>query len=109
MGEQRTISRRKQQFGGLFIFAVSLAGIIGTWYVAYSKGFFYPYPSTVFPAFCAIGLGLIIFPDYKAERIARGEDISELSGLQLLTARWWAILVIGLLAGFGNFILLKFF
>ncbi len=61
------------------------------------------------PPFLFIGIGLMLFPDYRAERTARGEDISELNGLRLLTARWWAILVIGLLAGFGNFILLEMF
>lgn len=109
MNEQKTISRRKQQLGGLFISILSLAGIVGTWYMALFKGYFYAMPSAAFPAFLFIGLGSILFPDYRAERTARGEDISELSGLELLTARWWAILIIGLLAGFGNFILLKFF
>ena len=88
---------------------VSLAGVVGIWYMAFSKGYFYPYAAMVFPAFAFVGLGLIVFPNYKDERIARGEDISELSGTQLLTMRWWAILVIGLLAGFSNLLLLKFF
>jgi len=109
MNELRRISRRTQQVGGLFIFFVSLAGVIGIWYMAYSKEYFYPYAAMIFPAFAIVGLGLIVFPDYKAERIARGENISELQGTQLITARWWAIVVVGLVAGFGNFLLLKFF
>lgn len=88
--------------------ALSLIGIVGTWYLALSKGYFYAMPSAACPAFLFVGLGLIVFPDYKTERVARGEDISELSGTQLLTARWWAILIVGLAAGFGNFLLLKF-
>lgn len=62
----------------------------------------------IFPAFFFIGLGLIPFPDYKTERASRGEDISELSGLKLLTPRWWTVLVVGLLAGLANFVLLYF-
>ena len=62
----------------------------------------------IFPPFLFVGLGLILFPDYKTERIARGEDISRMEGISLLTARWWIILIIGLIAGFGNFALLYF-
>jgi hypothetical protein len=64
--------------------------------------------SMLMPAFTVLGLGLVIFPGYKEERIARGEDISGLSGIQLLTLRWWAILVLCLFAGISNFALLKF-
>ena len=109
MSVERNFTRRQQQFGGLFIFILSLAFIIATWYMAFFKGYFYLKASLIFPPFLFLGLGLILFPDYRAERTVRGEDISELSGLHLLTARWWAILVVGLLAGFGNFILLRFF
>jgi len=50
-----------------------------------------------------------MFPDYKTERISRGEDISRLEGLQLLTFRCWAILIISLVFSFVNYIFLKFF
>lgn len=108
LDEQRKFTRRQQQFGGLFIFILSLVFTIWTWYTAFVQGYFYPKASMIFPAFLFLGLGLMMFPDYRAERTARGEDISELSGLKLLTARWWAILIIGLLAGFANFALLYF-
>jgi hypothetical protein len=35
------------------------------------------------PAFFIMGLGLILFPGYREERIARGEDISRLEGYGL--------------------------
>jgi hypothetical protein len=54
------------------------------------------------------GLALVLFPGYKEERLARGEDISALSGTQLLTPRWWVVLVIALLAGLANYGLLAF-
>jgi len=48
------------------------------------------------PAFFIIGLGLILFPGYREERMTRGEDISKLRGYALITPRWWAILMLGL-------------
>jgi hypothetical protein len=77
-----------------------------SWYTALQHGYFYDKASVVFPAFCILGLGLILFPGYKEERLARGENLSGLSGAQLLTPRWWVILVVALAAGFGNYLLL---
>ncbi len=109
MSEQRTISRCKQQFGGLLLFCLGLAGIVGTWYVAIFNGYFYFTASVIFPVICFVGLGAIMFRDARIERTSRGENVSELSSLQMLTARWRVVFVLGLLAGFGNFILLRFF
>ncbi len=102
------VSRRGQQIFGLIMFGASLAATIWVWWTAFSQGYFYMYPSMIFPAFAVVGVGLILFPDYKAERRARGEDISEMEGIKLLTVRWWAILVIALVCSFANFIFLKF-
>jgi hypothetical protein len=38
-------------------------------------------------------------------RIARGEDISRMQTWELITPRWWAILIIAFLAGGVNYIL----
>jgi ABC-type Fe3+-siderophore transport system permease subunit len=101
------ISRKKQQFGGLFI-ALVAAGFTGwNWYTALNNGYFYRKASLIFPAFLIIGLALIIFPGYKEERIARGEDISKLQGIKLITPRWWAMLVAALAAGGLNYLLLS--
>ena len=52
------------------------------------------------PTFVVIGTALIMFPSYKNERIARGEDISALSGLSLLTRRWKIVLSVAIVAEF---------
>jgi hypothetical protein len=39
---------------------------------------------------------MALFPGYREERLRRGEDISQLAGVALLTSRWHA-----LLAGMG--------
>jgi hypothetical protein len=59
------------------------------------------------PAFTVIGLGLLLFPGYKTERIQRGEDISQLSGAALMTPRWWGILAMAMGSGFMNLAVLK--
>src|SRR5262245_4504688 len=95
--------RRKQQLGGLFIALIGCGFTAWSWRTALIEGYYYSNASLVFPAFCVVGLGLILFPGYKEERLARGEDISQMSGHELITARWWAILVVALAAGIGNY------
>ncbi len=104
---QNLPSRKAQQIGGLFILLVSSGFIAWTWWTALVNGYYYPKAAIIFPPFFFIGLGLVLFPDYRTERITRGEDVSQLSGLSLLTARWWMILIGGLLLGFGNFALIR--
>lgn len=103
------LTQRGQRIGGLIIALIGISATVWTWYTAFFDGYFYVFASMVFPAFLIVGLGLILFPDYKTERITRGEDISGMEGLQLLTARWWAILVVALVLSFANFLFLKFF
>ena len=55
------------------------------------------------PAFAVLGLGLILFKGYRQERLERGEDISQLEGLALLTPRWKAVLGAALVAGLAHF------
>ncbi len=38
--------------------------------------------------FCILGIGMMLFTDYKSERIACGEDVSQLSGYSLMTPIW---------------------
>lgn len=59
------------------------------------------------PAFCVIGLGLVLFKGYRQERLERGEDISQLQGMALLTPRWKAVLAVALAAMAVNYALLN--
>ncbi len=108
MAEKPAISRKTQQIGGAIIALPSLIGTLWTWYTAFFQDYFYQYASMIFPPFFLVGLALIFFPDYKTERISRGEDISDMEGMSLITPRWWAVLIFSLLAGFGNYIFLYF-
>ena len=101
------ILRWKQRLAGFLIAAMGGGGIVWIWHTALSEGYFYFKASVLMPAFLILGLALVAIPGYKEERIGRGEDISGLSGLELLTPRWWAVLAVALAAGFGNFLLLK--
>ena len=95
-------SRNAQRIFGFIAFLVSLSFIFWTYYTGYEKGYFYPKATLIFSVFGFIGLGILIFPDYRTERIVRGEDISNLGGLKLLTLRWWLILIAGFIVGFLN-------
>ncbi len=101
------IPRRKQQLGGCLIALIGGSGTFWIWHLARSEGYFYPKASMLMPVFCVLGLAMMAIPGYKEERLNRGEDISNLSGTQLLTPRWWAVLVVALAAGLINFLLLK--
>ena len=108
MAEVPNIKRSYQQIAGAVIALVSLGGIGLVWYTAFTKGYVLVYASMIFPAFFFVGLGTIFFKNYKTERVERGEDISEMEGWKLITARWRAILILGVLAGAANFALLYF-
>ena len=101
------VPRWKQRLGGALIAAIGGGGTAWIWHVAKIEGEVYLKASVLLPAFLVLGLALVAIPGYKEERLARGEDISELSGAQLLTRRWWAVLVIALAAGVGNLLLLR--
>jgi hypothetical protein len=67
-----------QRLAGLMIALVSAGFIAYTWHTALSEGEFSVKGSLSFPAILVLGLGLFLFPNYKDERLARGEDISGL-------------------------------
>lgn len=101
------VPRWKQRLGGVLIAAVGGVGTLWIWHVAKSEGYVYLKAGMALPAFLVLGLAMIAIPGYKEERLARGEDISRLSGTQLLTPRWWFVLVVALAAGLGNLLLLR--
>lgn len=99
--------RRKQRIAGVGMAVLSAGFIVWTWHTALHEGYYYRNAALIFPAFFALGAGMVLFPDYRTERLARGEEISHLSGSQLLTPRWWGIVAVGLLAGVANWFLLS--
>ncbi len=100
-------SRAKQRFGGILIALLGGGGTFWTWQTALSEGHFSLKASLIFPAFLVLGLGLTLFPGYREERLARGEDLTGMEGMKLLTPRWWVILAVALLAGAANYLLLS--
>src|SRR5260370_32048163 len=93
------IARWKQSLGGALIGIVGAIGTAWIWHDALTEGYFYFKASMLLPAFAVLGLGLVIFPGYKEERIAAGEDISALSEFRLATPRWRPSLVSCLVPG----------
>jgi hypothetical protein len=100
------VPRGRQRLGGALIALLSGGFGAWTWYTALARGYYYPKAAMIFPAFLVIGLALLAIPGYREERIARGEDVSRLQGMQLITPRWWAVLALALAAGFGDWALL---
>ncbi|MEZ0368096.1 MAG: hypothetical protein ACAI44_03305 [Candidatus Sericytochromatia bacterium] len=104
--QKNPVPRWKQRLAGVFIALIGGGGTAWGWYTALNAGYYYPKASFAFPAFCVLGLGMILIQGYTEERLARGEDISGLHGWRMLTPRWWVILVLCFVAGLSNFALL---
>lgn len=83
-------TRTKERFCGAFLCIASTLTTYLAWTVlAEGKSTFAI--GLAGPAFFVLGVALILFPGYRTERLARGEDISHLSGWDLLTPRWKAV------------------
>jgi ABC-type Fe3+-siderophore transport system permease subunit len=101
-------SRQQQRLGGVLIFLIGTGFTIWNWYNLFVHEFYYRKVGLLFPMFIIIGLGIMAFPGYREERLAKGEDIGKLRGMQLLTPRWWVILGVALLAGgFNSYLLMR--
>jgi len=95
----RTVHPTARRIGGAFIVLVSLLGMWASWSQVMEHGNFKIAFTIALPAFLAVGVGLLLFPGYREERLARGEDISKLEGYALITPRWWGVLVVGMALG----------
>lgn len=102
-------SRKSEILGGCIIFVTSLGIYIYNLYLISNQKYFYPKAMSIVAAMMIVGLGLIIFPSYRRERINRGENIEELQGLKLLTTKWWGILILSILTALCNFFYFVFF
>jgi len=96
------VPRRRQRLGGAFIALLSGALLAWSWYTALHRGYFYRNAAMLAPAFLVIGIALIAIPGYREERIARGQDISRITGSKLITPRWWAVIALALAASLVN-------
>lgn len=101
-------SRWKQQCGGLFLGLLSAAGTGYGWYLVLHEGISVRARLLrLFPITFVLGIALILFPTYREERLARGEDISNVSEWRLVTPRWWCVVVIAIAFGGLNYALLS--
>lgn len=101
--------RPGQRIGGVLMAALGLGSTSWGWYTALWKGYFYPKAALLMPVFFVLGTSLIVFPGYREERLARGEDVSALRGWDLLTPRWKIILAAALVLGGVNCAALSLF
>jgi predicted histidine transporter YuiF (NhaC family) len=101
--------RTNEIIGGIFIFTVSAGLYFYNWYLIENHDYYYPKAAFFGGLMMIVGLALILIPNYRAERKNRGENIDNLSGMQLLTPKWWAILAAALAFGIANWIYAEFF
>ncbi|HYH78784.1 MAG TPA: hypothetical protein VEX86_03285 [Longimicrobium sp.] len=99
--------RGKQRLAGALIALLSAGFVAWTWYTALTRGYYYRKAALIFPAFLVIGVALLAIPGYREERVARGEDVSRLEGMGLITPRWWAVLALAMGAASANWFLLS--
>jgi hypothetical protein len=90
--------RLLQTFGGLWIAGLGLWLCWVAWRQGSLRGEFSVRAAMLGPAFLVMGLGLARFGGYREERLARGENLEGRSGMQLLTRRWWVLLISALVA-----------
>ena len=95
-------NRFKQQLGGAVLALLGGEFTVWTWYHGPDEDPHFHKACVLFPAVFVVGIALILFPDYEAERRGSGQDTSSLRGWRLLTPRWWVVIVVGLALGFAN-------
>jgi hypothetical protein len=101
------MDRKRRQLTAAILIAVSIGMTAYIWHTALTEGSFMMKGSIFFPLGAVVGVGYIFLPPPQEERKARGEDIAQLSNWQIITPRWWAILIVGLLAGCANYYMLS--
>jgi hypothetical protein len=93
------ISRFKQSIGGVTLFFLGLGLTIMNWSFWFNDGSFYPKAALAGPAFAILGLALVAMPGYREERLAKGQNLADYPKYKIITPRWWAVLVTGLVLG----------
>ena len=94
----RPRSRAMQTGAGVFVAGCGVFMSWIAWKQTVRDAEFSLRASMLGPAFVVIGLGLAAFGGYKEERLARGESLEGLEGMQLLTPRWWGVLALSFAA-----------
>lgn len=103
-----------EKLGALFVMVASSWGWYRNWHTAIYEGWYYPKLSIVFPAFFIIAFATLVFPRSPLKREPLPEDLepppedkSDLDALEYLTPLGWIVLVVALIAGFGNHYLIS--
>jgi hypothetical protein len=101
------MDRKKVQIGSAAVAVLCVVATSWNWEMAASKGSFFLKASFLFPFMGIIAIGLVFFPNYTEERIARGEDPSTMGKWEVVTPLWWSIYILGFAAGCVNYYLLS--
>jgi hypothetical protein len=101
------ISPWQWRLGGALLTFLGTAGTTMVWYYALNDWVFYFKASGIFPTFLILGIGMVVFPNPKQERLERGEDVLGMTQRQLITPRWWTIFAAALLSGLISYAMMN--
>jgi hypothetical protein len=88
-----------QAIAGVFIGAMGIFLGWLFWWLATREGMFAPVGPFFAAGMVLLGFGLVAFGGFREERLRRGESLEGLTGLRLLTPRWWGLLLLWLALG----------
>ena len=94
-----------QRVLGLLLLVASVAVAASVWSIPLSDETVVHSLAAVCPLLAVLGMGMILLPSPLQERIDRGEDVWELSGLRKLTGRWWLVVFVGIAGAAGGYFL----
>jgi hypothetical protein len=93
-------SKIGQRIAGVFFMALGSGFTAWSWHTAINEGYYYA-KAAFFPAFAVVGLGMFLFP-MDMEKLEAEHGVDKPTSLAHYPLRWKLIMVLALLAGFGN-------
>jgi MFS family permease len=97
--------RHWQWVVGLFLIALGAGAAIAVWLAPFFADPLVRQIVAALAALAVLGAAMLVLPSPRAEREKRGEDLWDLSGMRMITARWWLVIVVALAVGGGHFTL----
>jgi hypothetical protein len=94
---------RLQQIFGLIFCLLGIGAAIAAWRSPLLADPIVRRVVAAFAALALIGLAMMILPSPREERERRGDDLWELSGLRMLTARWWLVILLTIALGGAHY------
>ena len=96
-------NRPLQLLCGLILLVVGALAALAAWASPYFGNPLVREIGAGLSALVVLGAALLMLPSPREERIRRGDDVWELSGMKMITARWWLVILMAMAVGGGHF------